>query len=103
MHETVLAYRYKNPVIVSFWNYSLKGKEYSVEVGLDGVYRTTELPEETVAYKGDWLYDDTFMFSYINVGHTEGTSSEIKFMGENAEISTIGPYGDRLRLKAVRD
>jgi hypothetical protein len=43
------------------------------------------------------------MFSYINVGHTEGTSSEIKFMGKNAEISTIGPYGDRLRLKAVRD
>jgi hypothetical protein len=43
------------------------------------------------------------MFSYINVGHTEGTSSEIKFTGENAEISTIGPYGDRLRLKAVRD
>jgi hypothetical protein len=49
--------------------YSLKGKECSVEVGLDGVYRTTELPEETVAFKGDWLYDDTFRFSYINVGH----------------------------------
>lgn len=88
---------------VAIMEYSLKGKEYSVEVGLDGVYRTTELPEETVAFKGDWLYDDTFMFSYINVGHTEGTSSEIKFTGENAEISTIGPYGDRLRLKAVRD
>ncbi len=49
------------------------------------------------------LYNVYGSKSYINVGHTEGTSSEIKFMGENAEISTIGPYGDRLRLKAVRD
>ena len=39
----------------------------------------------------------------LEKGHTEGTSSEIKFIGENAEISTIGPYGDRLRLKSVRD
>ena len=88
---------------VAIMEYGLKGKQYSVEIGLDGVYRITELPEETLAFKGLWLNEETFRFFYVNVGHTEGTSGEIKFMGENAEISIIRPHGGRLRLKGVRE
>jgi len=88
---------------VAIMQYGLKDKQYSVEVGLDGIYRITELSGETLAFKGFWLNEDTFKFSYVNVGHTEGTSGEIKFMGKNAEISIIGPYGRQLRLKGVRE
>ena len=106
---------------VATMEYGLKNKQYTVEIGLDSVYRITEFPEETaafeggwlnesyiyigdtVAFKGNWLYDDTFIFSYVNVGHTTGTSGEIKFTGKNAEIKMIGPFGDRIRLKGVRE
>jgi CubicO group peptidase (beta-lactamase class C family) len=98
----------------------LMDKQHSVEIGLDGVYRITELHEETVSFEGDWLNEkfitvgstvackgewlneDTFRFSFVNVGHTDGASAEIKFIGDNAEISMIGPSGSRLRLKGVR-
>ena len=106
---------------VATMEYGLKDKQYTVEIGLDGVYRITEFPEETatfeggwlnknylyigntVAFKGDWLNEDTFMFSFINVGHTAGASGEIKFTGSNVEINMIGPSGDRIRLKGERD
>jgi hypothetical protein len=57
----------------------------------------------TVAFKGEWISEDTFRFFYINVGHTEGTNGEIKFIGNSADISVKGPYGGRLRLKGVRE
>ncbi len=101
--------------------YGLQDKQFTVEVGLDGVYRITEFPEGTtafeggrlnqnyiyignsVAFKGDWLNEDTFMFSYINVEHTQGTSGEITFTGDKAEINLIGPAGDRIKLKGTRE
>ena len=45
-------------------------------VGLDGVYRITELTEAKVAFKGRWLNENTFKFFYINVGHTQGPRGE---------------------------
>ncbi len=106
---------------VAIMEFILKDKQHSVEIGLDGVYRITELNEETVsfegdwlnenfiavgptvAFKGEWLTEDTFVFSFVNVGHTEGASGDITFTGSNAKISMIGPYGGRFMLKGVRE
>lgn len=87
----------------AFMEYGLNKKQNTVKVGLDDVYRITELPEEKVAFKGYWLNDNIFIFSYINVGHTEGSTGEITFTENSAEISLTGPYGDLLRLKALRE
>jgi hypothetical protein len=83
--------------------YGLESKQYTVEIGLDGVYRITELPEETLAFKGEWLNEETFRYFYVNVGHTEGTSGEIAFMSDTVEISVNGPYGRKLKLRGVRE
>jgi CubicO group peptidase (beta-lactamase class C family) len=106
---------------VAIMEFILMDKQHSVEIGLDGVYRITELHEETVAFEGDWLNEsfiavgstiafkgqwlneDTFRFSFVNVGHTEGASGEIKFIGNNADIRMIGPYGGRFKLKGVKE
>ena len=88
---------------VAIMQYGLKDKQYSVEVGLDGIYRITELPGGTVAFKGKWLTEDTFVFSFVNVGHTEDARGDITFIGNNAKIFIIGPHGGRFRLKGVRE
>ena len=106
---------------IAIMEFILKDKQHTVEIGLDGVYRITELHEETVSFEGDWLNEnfiavrptvafkgkwlteDTFLFSFVNVGHTEGASGDITFIGNNAKISMIGPYGGRFRLNGVRE
>ena len=89
---------------VAILEYGLNERQNTVEVGLDGVYRITELPEAKVAFKGRWLdFENTFKFSSINVGHTEGSKGKISFIENRADLSLTGPYGGRLRLKAMRE
>jgi len=88
---------------VAIMEYGLNERQNTVEIGLDGVYRITELPEEKIALKGRWLNENTFKFSNINVGHTEGSRGEFNFIENRADISLTGPYGDRLSLKATRE
>ena len=90
----------KNVAAMEFF---INKKHHTVEAGLDGVYRVTELPKEKVAFKGEWLNKDTFKFSHFSIGHTERTTVEIKFIGNSADYSVTGPYGDRFRLKGVRE
>ena len=88
---------------VAIMQYGLNKKQKTVEVGLDGVYRITEFPEKKVAFKGKWLKDDTFKFSVIDIGHTEGSSGEIKFTENRADTTLTFPYGRIFRLKGVRE
>lgn len=90
----------KNVATMEFGVYK---KQHTVEAGLDGVYRVTELPKEKVAFKGKWLNKDTFKFSRFSIGHTEVSSVEIKFIGNSADFSVTGPYGDRYRYKGMRE
>jgi CubicO group peptidase (beta-lactamase class C family) len=88
---------------VAIMEYGINERQNTVEVGLDGVYRITELTEGKVAFKGRWLNENTFKFSYINVGHTEGSRGEINFIENRVDISVTGPYGGRLSLKGTRE
>jgi CubicO group peptidase (beta-lactamase class C family) len=90
----------KNVATMEFF---INKNHHTVEAGLDGVYRVTELPKEKVAFKGEWLNKDTFKFSHFSIGHTERTSVEIKFIGNSADYTATGPYGDRFRFKGVRE
>ncbi len=88
---------------VAIMEYGLNKNQKTVEIGLDDVYRITELPEKKVAFKGKWLNEDTFKFSVIYIGHTEGSRGEIKFTENKADTTLTDPYGRILRLKGVRE
>lgn len=51
-------------------------------MGLDNVYRFTQLPENMVAVKGYWESDNVFINHYHYVGHTAKGKTRIVF-GKN--------------------
>lgn len=82
--------------------YGIGMKRYNLAMGLDGIYRITQFGHEKRALKGEWVNDDTFRFSSVNVGHTESIVGRIKFIDNEAHITMPGRGGAILNLKGIR-
>jgi len=87
----------------ALFEYGLNNERYAVEIGLDGIYRITDQHGEKLAIKGEWLNQDSFRFTSVNVGHTQGSSGVIKFIEKKALISIIGMTPSLIRLNGVRE
>jgi len=83
--------------------YGVNKKRYTLEMGLDGIYRTTVIYGEKIALKGEWLNNDSFRFSSVNIGHTEGNLGLINFIDNKAIGTMFGPYGTTLNLEGVME
>lgn len=85
--------------------YGVNNKNYTLEMGLDGIYRTTEVYGEKIGIKGEWLNNkDSFRFSSVNIGHTEGNSGLVNFIDNRVHITMFGPYGGTpLKLEGVME
>jgi len=58
---------------------------------------------EKIALKGEWVKNDSFRFSSVNIGHTEGNLGLIHFIDHKALITMFGPYGTPLNLEGVME
>jgi len=84
-------------------NYGINKKRYTLEMGLDGIYRTTVIYGEKIALKGEWLNNARFRFSSVNIGHTKGNIGLINFVENRAIVTIFGPYGTTRNLEGVME
>ena len=86
----------------AIFKYGLNKKNYILKMGLDGIYRNTEIYGEKIALKGEWIQNDSFRFSSVSIGHTEGNLGLISF-NDNSVIINLFGYGRQLNLKGVME
>ena len=82
--------------------YGVNKKCYTLKMGLDDIYRTTVIYGEKIALKGEWVSNDSFRFSSVNIGHTEENLGLINFIDNKSIVTLFGPYG-RLNLEGVME
>jgi len=82
--------------------YGVNKKLYTLEMGLDDIYRTTVIYGEKIALKGEWVQHDSFRFSSARIGDTKEDVWLIDFNDNNVIISMFGPYG-KLTLEGVME
>ena len=84
-------------------DYMQNDRLISVAIGLDDVYRLSDAPGELTAFKGRWRTDDTFYFSFFEVGYTFASRVEMEFDENRAWVRLTNPQGGIVELKATSD
>jgi CubicO group peptidase (beta-lactamase class C family) len=76
------------------FSYTQEGDSASFQVGLDGVYRFSKTDSGQFAAFGSWISENTFDFTFIQIGYSSETRFVLTFEDDTITIEEYGVVGE---------